>query len=219
MTRTRVVAFLVVLGVCGVGLTALMAAKGVGEHPDAAASPDETRVTCLGHVDTEDRGVAGLFPGNFPIPSTVTKVLVKEGDVVRAEQPLLEFDAKMLELKVEDAKGASEIALTEEMKAQAKLDEQKFQTDAAELELQAKEEEFKSKKAEFDKIKRLFALGTRTQLEMEAAEAAVKAADLNLRTARIKWQGLKKIVPSFLVAEAKENVKRARILKDQADHA
>ncbi|HJZ94441.1 MAG TPA: hypothetical protein VKE40_26490 [Gemmataceae bacterium] len=219
MTRTRVVAFLVVLGVCGVGLTALMAAKGVGDHPDPAASPAETRVTCLGHVDTEDRGVAGLFPGNFPIPSTVKKVLVKEAAFVRADQPLLEFDDKMLKLKNEEADIAINIALNEQAKAEATLKGHKAQTDAAELELQSKEEEFKSKKAEFDETKRLFDLKSKNKLELEAAEAAVKSADLNLQAARIKWQGLKDNVPSYLVEEAKENVKRMQSLKDQAQHA
>ena len=49
----------------------------------------------MGEVETGERMVH-IFPENFPMPSRIIEVLVKEGDMVKKGQPLLKFDIEML---------------------------------------------------------------------------------------------------------------------------
>ena len=95
MTRYRIVTALALVGLAGVGLTVLMAAGEPGDKAATAgpAAATDRHLVCLGYVDTTDTMVR-IFPDNSPQPSTVTKVLVKEGDEVKAGDKLLELDAR-----------------------------------------------------------------------------------------------------------------------------
>ncbi len=80
MNRTRILTVSGVLVLVGVFLTAVVAARGVNDKPndnDGATFVADNRLVCIGEVDTEDRYVA-IYPRNFPQPSRVTRVLVRE---------------------------------------------------------------------------------------------------------------------------------------------
>jgi multidrug resistance efflux pump len=223
MTRSRFVTCMSVLALSGLGLTGLMASKAAGEKtpdPQKPAGPTK-RLVCLGYVDTRDKMVP-LYPENYPLPARVTKVLVHEGAEVKEGQPLLEFDIESLKLKVDEADNAIAIARAEQAKAEAMVRAHTVQVNALAKEYQSKEKELKNKKSELDEAERLFKLPSGpaiNQLQLEAAKAAYAAAEDNLEAARIKWEGLRAEVPTYLVDLAKENVRKAQNAKLQAEHA
>ena len=98
MTRKRLITAAALVGIAGLGLTVLMAAREPGDKsPESPGKPaaNGKKLVCYGTVDTEEP-VVKILPDNFPMTSKVTGVLVKEGDLVTKGQPLLEFDTKAL---------------------------------------------------------------------------------------------------------------------------
>ena len=93
------------------------------------------------------------------------------------------------------------------------------QVNSLEKDYQAKEEELKSKKKELEEAERLHKLDALNQLTLDAHKSAVKAAEFNLESARIKWQGLRDESPTYLKDEADKNIKKAENAKAQAEHA
>jgi multidrug resistance efflux pump len=222
MTRTRVVALLVVVALCGVGLTALMAAKEAGNKEPArqpATTAGGKKLVCFGFADTEDP-IVRIFPDNFPMPSKVTKVLAREGDFVTAGQPLLEFDVELLKLKVKEAEKGILVAQAEREKAVHMVNQYQPQLDAAENKLKAKKEELNSKNSALDEAKRAFKYNQITQNELDAATAAFKAAQFNLAAAQVEWDGIKKDgAPEYLIKIADKSIERLENLKEQAQMA
>lgn len=221
MTRSRFVTYLLVLALSGLGLSVLMAAKAAGEKTTAVPPPagsGSRLLVALGYVDTPDKMVH-LLPDNYPQPARVTKVLVREGDKVKAGQPLLEFDTDMLKLKVDEAENAIASALAEQAKAEAMVRAHKVQVDSLKEELAAKQEELSNRKSDLAEVERLHKIGQYNQFHLDSAKAAYKAADYNLNAAKIKWEGTRDEPPTYLVNLAKEQVKKARIAKQQAEHA
>jgi multidrug resistance efflux pump len=220
MTRGRIITVLLFLAISGVALTALMAAKDANDKP---ADPPKTTVSgkklvCLGNVDTEDLSV-DIFPDNYPLPSKVVKVLVKAGDEVKKGQPLLELDVELLRLKVDEAEKAIVVAKTEKEKAEAMVKAFEPQLNAAKKEWEAKQQELIGKEFALKETRRLFNLmGTKTKAELDEAEAAFKAAELNLEAARVKWQGLSDVgAPHYLVKTAEATIGRLENTKQQAE--
>jgi len=221
MTRTRVVALLVVVALCGVGLTALMAAKEAHKEParQAANPAGGKKLVCFGYADTEDP-IVRIFPDNFPMTSKVTKVLAREGDSVTVGQPLLEFDVEFLKLKVQEAEKAILVAQAERDRAIYARDQYQPQLDAAENKLKAKQEELNSKKSLLEEAKRAFKYNQLNQTQLDEATSAVKAAQYNLAAAQDEWTGLKKVgPPEHLVNIADKNIERLENLKKQAQMA
>lgn len=219
MTRNRVITFLAVLAVAGVGLTLLMAAGGPGERNDSPppGKPDR-HLVCLGYVDAPDR-ITPIFPENFPQLSRVTKVLVGEGDKVVKGQELLQFDNKLLELKVREAGNAIKMAQAEQAKAAAAVRQHTTLVRSLEKKWLGKKAALDNKQSELKEAKRLFGLGSRNRGDVEAAEAAVTEAELNLEAARIEWEGLKTDAPTYAEDLARETIKRLETLKEQAELA
>lgn len=221
MNRTRILTVGGVLVLVGVGLTVLVAAKANGDKgsdaPGAKPATD-TRLVCIGEVDTADRYVA-IYPENFPQPSRVRKVLVKEGAKVKKDQPLLEFDIELLELKVQEADDGVAEARSLQTKAESAVRTHLAETNFQEVTLEAKQKELESKRSELKEKQRL--LGTKfvTQDEVDAMAAAVRAAELNLSAAKIKLDALKAEVPNYLVDQARANIRRLETLKAEAKRA
>lgn len=220
MNRARILTIGGVLVLVGIGLTVLVAAKSSGDRTDAPApkSANDNKLVCIGEVGTED-GYVAIFPKNFPQPSRVTKVLVREGAKVKAGQPLLELDRELLELKVQEADDAIAAARIERSKAESAVRTHKAETNYQRLTWEAKQKELESKQGELKEKQRL--LGTKfvTETEVEAMAAAVRAAELNLSAAKIKLDALTAEVPDYLVNLADANIKRLQTLKSEAQKA
>ena len=220
MTRGRIFTFLAILALSTGVLTVFMTAHAAGDKPadPQSAGGREKILVCWGDIDTEDRFV-GLFPENFPMPARVTKVLVKEGAEVKKGQPLLEFDNEQLNLKVREAENGIQAALAEQAKAEGAVRMHTVLVNEADKLWQAKHAILSSKQSELKEAERLFKLDIGNRLTLEAAQAAMREAELNSEAAKIKWEGLKVEVPNYYVDIAKENVKHKQTLKAQAEHA
>jgi multidrug efflux pump subunit AcrA (membrane-fusion protein) len=221
MTRSRFITFALLIALSGAGLTVLMAARAAGDktttEPDRPAVAGK-RLVCLGYVDARDK-VIGILPANFPQPSTVTKVLVREGSEVKEGDSLLEFDISGLNLKVQEAENAIATAKADQARAAAMVRAHGTEVNHYEKLFQSKAKALLTKKSELDEAERLYNIKAINQLEIEAARSAYAEADLNLEAARIKWEGLKKEPPTYLEALAAEAVKKAENAKAQAVHA
>ena len=155
MTRYRIVTALALVGLAGVGLTVLMAAREPRTRPGrrTPATAGGKRLVCLGTVDTEDKMI-GIYPDNFPQPSQVTKVLVREGDEVKKDQPLLELDTELLNLKVREADGRILAARADLAKAEATVRGHAVQVKALEKEWQGKQAALEAKQKELEEAGR-----------------------------------------------------------------
>ena len=221
MNRKRIVTAAAVVGLAGLGLTVLMAAREPGDKaPDSPgkATNGGKSLVCLGYADVEDRVVA-IYPDNFPQSAKVTEVLVKEGDAVTAKQPLLKFDNEMLLFKVQEAEAAIDAATAEKEKAAAMIQAHNSQVKVLEKELLAKEAELDAKKKKLEEAKRLEKSGHINKIELEEPEAAVKAADLTLIAARLKWENAKAEEPLYLRNLAAASARCAEGMKKQAENA
>jgi HlyD family secretion protein len=221
MNRKRIVTAAAVVGLAGLGLTVLMAAREPGDKspdsPGKAANGGKSLV-CLGYADVEDRVVA-IYPDNFPQQAKVTEVLAKEGDVVTAKQPLLKFDNEMLVLKVNEAQDAIDAANAELQKAEAMIRAHKSQVEVLEKEWQAEEAKLDARRKELEEVKRAVKDGSRNRVELEVPEAAVRAAELTLGAAKYKLDAAKLESPTYLRTLAEANIRRAEGLKKQAERA
>jgi multidrug efflux pump subunit AcrA (membrane-fusion protein) len=218
MNRARILTIGGVLVLVGVGLTVLVAARGPGDKGSDGPplkSLSDNKLVCIGEVDTEDRYVA-IYPKNFPQPSRVTKVLVKEGAKVKKDQPLLEFDVELLDLKVQEAEDGIAEAKFLQQKAEAAVQMHKVEMDFQEKTWRAKQKELETRQNEVKEARRLLEVKLASQYQVDAAEAAVRAAELNLEAARIKLNGLMEDVPNYLVNQAKANIKRLETMKETA---
>jgi multidrug efflux pump subunit AcrA (membrane-fusion protein) len=221
MNRARILTISGVLVLVGVGLTALVAARGPGDKGSDSSpskSTSDNKLVCIGEVDTEERYVA-IYPRNFPQPSRVTKVLVKEGAKVKEGQPLLEFDIELLDLKVQDAKDAIAEAKFLQQKAEAAVQMHKVEMEFQEKTWRAKQKELETKQNEVKEVRRLLEVKLANQNQVDAAEAAVRAAELNLEAAKIKLDGLTADPPTYLVNQAKAGIKRLETQKEAAEKA
>jgi multidrug efflux pump subunit AcrA (membrane-fusion protein) len=219
MTRGRILTLSGIVVLVGIGLTALMAARGDKDAPNAgAAKPASSRLVCIGEVDTNEPRV-GIFPENFPMMSRVTDVLVKEGDKVRKGQPLLTFDVEMLSLKVEEANRGIAAARFEQTKAEAGVREHAWKVNAADRKWKAKEAELAEYQSELKEAQRLFGLEVINKLQLVAAEKKVLSAELNLDAAKIELEGLRADVPSHFVEQAKAKILVLENQKHQAERA
>ena len=222
MTRNRVVFALALLGLVGVGLTLLAAAgQPTGKPSDPAKPPlpaTDRYLVCLGYVDAEEPMI-GVFPDNFPQPSQVTRVLVREGDEVREGQKLLELDTAMYALKVAEADAGVKEAGANLAKAQAMIRAHGDAIRVSELELEAKQAELDARKEELEQARTAVKNGNRNPVELLVPEANLKAAEKNLSAARMKVATQKAEVPTYLADLANAGITRANELKRQAERS
>ena len=219
--KKRIITLAAVVVLAGLCVTVLVAAREAGDKPhDSPGKPGNgpKKLVCIGYVDVRDRVVA-IYPDNFPQSAKVTEVLVKEGDKVKAKQPLLKFDNEMLVLKVQEAEAAMNSANADQEKANAMIKAHHSQVTVLEKELQAEEAKLDAKEKLLAEIKKAVKDGQRNPVELEEPEAAVKAAKLTLIAARLKWDNAKAEEPTYLRRAAEASIRRAEVLKAQAEHA
>ena len=214
---TRVSMIAVLFGTVALGVAVLTAAKEASDKAadtPAKAPTGGKKVVCLGTADT-DEGIVLIFPENFPSHSKVTKVLVKVGDTVQTDQPLLEFDTRLAANKVEQAEKAVAIAKLESTKGDVAIKVREALLNAADSELAAQQKILEQKQSELIEYKRLFTTN-KNQAEVEAKEAEVESQKLKLLAAKWSQQAAKAndLTPGVNVAT--ETVKRYELLVKEA---
>jgi Barrel-sandwich domain of CusB or HlyD membrane-fusion len=225
MKSTRFFAFIGILSVVGSLVVVLTAARDIEKDKlakdakDVAATPPSNvggkKLVCLGYVDTEDP-MEKIYPDNFPQPSKVKKVLVKEGDTVEKDAPLMEFVDEFYDHKIKQAEIAIALANQEKIKAQEAIKAHPYSVNVAEFELLSKEEEYRSRKRDLDNTLRLLKNDPSLQAERESKEAFMEAALKSLEAAKWKVKLMQDFVPKYLVDMADVGIRNAENLRDQA---
>ncbi len=116
MIKHRILTACLLTGTTLGGISLLMAAQTTKDDSKTPAkSPgltvptapaDSTRgIICFGNVDVDGK-LLPLFPRDFPQPSYISELLVKEEQKVKEGDVLLKFDTMMAEHDVAKAKGA-----------------------------------------------------------------------------------------------------------------
>jgi membrane fusion protein (multidrug efflux system) len=218
MTRNRVVTVVALVGLAAGGLTVLMAAREPGEKPAPPAKPQAASLVCLGTVDTEEK-MTSIFPDNFPQPSRVVKVLVREGEEVKKGQTLLELDRQFYDLKVGEAETAIKAFEAELRKAQAVIRAHREGIKVYELELEAKQAELDARKEELEQTKEAVAGLRKSKVDLLLPQANVTAAEKALAAVRLKLETQKIEVPTYLEDLANAGVAQKKELKKQAELA
>ena len=215
---TRVSMIAVLFGTVALGVAVLTAAKEASDKAadtPAKAPTGGKKLVCLGTADT-DEGIVPIFPENFPAHSKVTKVLVKVGDVVKADQLLLEFDMRLVAFKVEQAEMAVAIAKLEATKGDVAVKVREALLNAADSELGAQQKALEQKQAELVEYKRLYTIMDKNKADLEAKEAEIKSQELKLLAAKWSQQAAKANDPTPGINVAKETVKRYELLVNEA---
>ena len=100
------------------------------------------------------------------------------------------------------------------------MDAHKVEVDYLGKVWKAKEGAVEAKRKELEQVKKGYeTTGTKDRLQLEAAQAALTEAELNLDAAKVKWEGMKDLAPTYAVSLAQQGVKRAQNLKAQAERA
>ena len=233
MRSNRVITIAVLLGVVIVAVTFLGAAHMTGDDTSKSAKDNHKSgpavksgsigVVVFGLIDVDDAddkgkgadgkgaGLLSLYPETFPQPSKVIKVLVAERETVVKGQKLIELDPELAELKVKQA----EAALAE---AEASLQRANAAVKGAEEMLQAhqvlvqttakavegKAGELSAAKVTLEETKRkLDVLKAENDPEYRAAKKNYDAAEKALEAEKIKLDGMKAIVPTSKLDDAK----------------
>lgn len=198
--------------------------------------------------DTAPRAAAGLVViGNVdsdpsPVPygltavlqsGTVTKVHVKEGDDVKLDQPLYEFDPTIQKRDVEHADAAVEYAKSKQREAEAGRTQHTEGLKVADTMVKAAEQKVKvttegyrlanARLETYYKAEKIpeseWAERKKNDPTLFAANAEYIAAENELTIARAKYNQLKTVDPEVQVKEAEAAVKQAEAVRAKAQAA
>ena len=229
----RILLLAVVLGV-GVTVVSFLGAarltggdtspKGNGDAKVAPHNGEPARgsVICLGTIDGQQRAF-GLFPNNFPQPSQVTQLLVKEGDTVTKGQKLLQLnlapDRVLADLAVDEAQGGVEEAEALLAQANQAVEAHQLGIEVQAAAAEAKRFEYSSKQNDLVELKRAFNLQKGvTQEQLSAGQEGLKALDKAAEVEEKKLAALKKIRPTTKVDQARAALKRAQLSLKKAQY-
>lgn len=222
-----------------VGIATLIGARSLtGGSGGASAKPgDAPRANggpvVLGLVDTEPPPVAYALPPVLP-SGTVAKVHVKNGDEVKADQPLYEFDATIQKQDVELAKTAVAYANTKVEEAKQGVTQHGASLTRAENTVKAAERLVTLRQANYRLIEgQLEDYYKNVAKTPESEWPELKKKDATLYKANVDYEAavndkvraeeardqLKTVDPQLKVAEARAAVKQAEAQLEKAKAA
>lgn len=155
-------------------------------------------VVCLGRVDTE-QPVAGL---ELAVPGRVKQVRVKDGDLVTADQVLLELDDATLKLKEAEARAAVAVAETEVEAARRDAELYPFRKTTQEAAIAAAAERVSAARRILEQRKIQQSFGQITAAEILAAESEIRQLEYLESVERSRLKELELIDPQLRVKTA-----------------
>lgn len=229
MKSNRVITIVCILGVIIVAVTFLGAARMSGDDKPgkdsakviAPVKNGSKGVVVFGTFDVDNGpGLIPLYPENFPQPSTVKRVLVKEGQDVKPDDPLIEFDTELADIKVREAQQGVKKALAAQERAQRLLEQmeiaEKAQPHAFEVQrlaIKGKESKVQAAQTDLNDKKSKLARGAKVENDPEvvAAQQNLDAAQKELDSEKKKLEILEKFDPvAKKKAEAAAGVAEAK---------
>lgn len=225
MTRNRITAACVLLGVAAPAVTFLTAARDPAKADPAAAAPsqgDGRKLVCNGTADVQD-GIVPLFPENFPSPAKVVEVKVKEGQAVKKGDPLLVCDDELAKSAVAEAEAALKMAKGERAKAEAAVAGQDYLFKQQQQAWMAKTDELKGYRVKLKRAKEKAAqpgLATGDDAaDVEFYSRQVEGAEKGVEAERIKMEAAEKLKPTFGQDISAALEQKQKVLLDRAKYA
>jgi len=176
-----------------------------GGDAQADVPPDAT-LTCTGLIDV-DRGILPLSPLQTGL---ILKILVREGQRVDANTPLVELDNTLAESQVKKAKAeVREAELQVELAQEAA---RKFASlvEQQKLAVQAAEKRLSAQKTQIQQLEELVKTKVKDKLDLKFAQEQLSALELELDQAKSKAKELENTNPLLPVQLATRK-------KDEAD--
>jgi len=221
MRRSRKIWVLVVV-LLGGGAVYAFVSRGKSEQAAKPLTPiADTAIVCLGRIEP----AGGLFqvaaPSSIGRPCLVSRLLVREGERVRAGQVLAVLDTKST---LESALRQSEakLGLANARLEQAKTGPKEGSIHAQKAEIARLETELEQARADSERYARLVKSGDVASYEADSKRLRVETLDASLKAEQARLQGLSEIRPADVevaameVASAQADVARARLAVDES---
>ncbi|QVL31773.1 biotin/lipoyl-binding protein [Telmatocola sphagniphila] len=196
-------------------------------NPIPAQTPavDHSRgVICFGHVDFDGIQQIQIFPRNFPQPSLITEVLVKESQEVKKGQLLVKLDVEAAELELKKAKATQARVESKVNQAMAKVDQAREAKKIYESNIKEQEQAVAAAEAgvqvalgDQKKVRQIYSSGAAGQVEIDAAKSGVDAKQSLLEREKIKLKAMQAANFDGPINEALAGVAEAQAAVKEAE--
>jgi multidrug resistance efflux pump len=193
------------MGLLAVSLILALFGPSIIQKKNATAQHAETKhmfITAKGIVESEER-----IDASSQVSSTISALLVKEGDQVKAGTPLVRFDDSKIQTKVKMAESSYF-----EAKSRLKELETGYRSEDVEMaksRMQSADAQYMEARDEFERQKRLYEKDATTLVELRKAEEQFKRASAEFDESKTNMQKLKKGVRDEEIEQAKSSAERA----------
>ena len=204
MKNNRFAIFLL-MGLLAVSLILALFGPSIIQKKNATAQHAETKhmfITAKGIVESEER-----IDASSQVSSTISALLVKEGDQVKAGTPLVKFDDSKIRAQVKMAESA-----LFEARSRLKELETGYRSEDVEMaksRMQSADAQYVEAKDEFERQKRLYEKDATTLVELRKAEEQFKRASAEFDESKTNTQKLKKGVRDEEIEQAKSSAEKA----------
>jgi len=204
MKNNRFAIFLL-MGLLAVSIILALFSPSIIRKKNTTAQHAETKhmfITAKGIVESEER-----IDASSQVSSTITALLVKEGDQVKAGTPLVRFDDSKIRSQVKMAESAL-------FEARSRLKElesgyRSEDVDMAQSRMQSADAKYVEVRDEFERQKRLYEKDATTLVELRKAEEQFKRASAEFDESKTNTQKLKKGVRDEEIEQAKSSAEKA----------
>ncbi|HEV3145609.1 MAG TPA: hypothetical protein VGZ47_17070 [Gemmataceae bacterium] len=170
-----------------------------GQTGDQVELPSDATLTVSGDFDVH----GGPFPLS-PVPQGLIKsILVREGQRVEANAPLIELDATLADQEVKIAEAAVRAAQLKTEVEQQKERNHKLHVEQAKLAVKAAEERLNSHKSEIELLREQVKVREKPKLALDIAEKLLQAFETDLEKAKSQEQELENTDVSLPVRAAR----------------
>lgn len=202
MNRNWVVglsAFVCVLGGAAV-VSASRSSKTQAEPPNP---PAYSVVSCLGHLEPKDGVIHIASPYVNGLPAIVEKVLVRDGEYVRAGQPLIVLQGVgQLEAQLDQKKAL--VRQAEQRAAQVRSGAKSGDIAAQQAEVARWQAEFENSSAEYERSRKLYEFQSISKAELDAKRTAKDINSRMLAQAQARLASVREVRPEDVKAADSE---------------
>ena len=192
-----------------------------GHHEPVPAPQEASRqVVCMGHADLEN-GVHKVYPLT---PGRVADVLVREGEMVAADAPLLRIEDKVNRLRADEAKLSVQVAEQELTEVRKKPEQHKALVEQQRIAVSAAKKRAEVLRNVLERKKELQTKGLGgvsaidlevTQGELAGAELAIQAEDWKLKVLQLQDPLAEARLVEMKLAVAKARLEQAQAASDE----
>ena len=181
-----------------------------------ASEPKASAIGCIGRFTTEAPVVRIAAPYFESRPSVIARLLVNEGDWVKAGQALAWLDGKR-QTEAEHARALKELDLAERRVTQAQAGAKRGEISAQSSEISRLEAALRLAQTEFHRDEQLYAAHDISLAQFDRSRSTLETSTQSVKEAQHRLTALSEFRPEDLqVAQGELTVSRARIAEIEA---